>query len=53
MLTKASDERKNPHRSSRKTEPAKIKRRASEPETLLQKNYEDKVLGSTAEGRFV
>ena len=53
MLTKASDERKNSRRSSRKTELAKMKKRASELETLLQKIYEDKVFGVITEERFI
>ena len=53
MLTKASDEKNNSRRSSRKTELAKMKKRSSELETLLQKIYEDKVFGVITEERFV
>ena len=52
ILTKAADENNTASRSSQKSELEKLKKRASELDTLLQKLYEDKVFGVITEERY-
>ncbi len=52
MLTKAADKSANAGKSVMMTELEKLKKRASELDTLFQKLYEDKVFGVISEERY-